>query len=85
VKGGLFLTQIEELTKFHERQIVGKVANVKVATKLDGHHCVITIEEMTAGGRKTFPQNSKPSVDRGESLCVVAASFLNQSKVSGSE
>jgi hypothetical protein len=50
VKGGLFLTQIEELTKFHERQIVGKVANVKVATKLDAHHCVITAEEMTAGG-----------------------------------
>jgi TNF receptor-associated protein 1 len=48
VEGGLFPTQIEELTKFMKDKLVGKVANVKVTTKLDAHPCVITVEEMAA-------------------------------------
>lgn len=48
VDGGLIQREVEELIPWLKTKLSGKVANVKVTTKLDTHPCVVTVEEMAA-------------------------------------
>ncbi|CAD7012726.1 unnamed protein product [Ceratitis capitata] len=47
-EGSLLRSQIDELLPWIREKLNGKVANVKVTTRLDSHPCVITVEEMAA-------------------------------------
>lgn len=47
-EGSLLKTQIDELLPWIKEKLAGKVANVRVTTRLDSHPCVVTVEEMAA-------------------------------------
>ncbi|XP_061390976.1 heat shock protein 75 kDa, mitochondrial [Musca vetustissima] len=47
-EGSLLRSQIDELLPWIKDKLKGKVANVKVTTRLDSHPCVVTVEEMAA-------------------------------------
>ncbi|XP_013119443.1 heat shock protein 75 kDa, mitochondrial [Stomoxys calcitrans] len=47
-EGSLLRSQIDELLPWMKEKLNGKVANVKVTTRLDSHPCVVTVEEMAA-------------------------------------
>lgn len=47
-EGSLLRTQIDELLPWIKQKLAGKVANVRVTTRLDSHPCVVTVEEMAA-------------------------------------
>lgn len=44
----LLKSQVDEIIPWMKEKLSGKVANVKVTTRLDSHPCVITVEEMAA-------------------------------------
>ncbi|XP_005184511.2 heat shock protein 75 kDa, mitochondrial [Musca domestica] len=44
----LLRSQVDELLPWIKDKLKGKVANVKVTTRLDSHPCVVTVEEMAA-------------------------------------
>ncbi|XP_055697186.1 heat shock protein 75 kDa, mitochondrial [Phlebotomus papatasi] len=47
-EGSLLRTQADELISWIREKLAGKVANVKLTSRLDAHPCVITVEEMAA-------------------------------------
>uniref|UniRef100_A0A1B0GI32 Heat shock protein 75 kDa, mitochondrial n=2 Tax=Lutzomyia longipalpis TaxID=7200 RepID=A0A1B0GI32_LUTLO len=47
-EGSLLRTQVDELISWIREKLAGKVANVKITTRLDAHPCVVTVEEMAA-------------------------------------
>lgn len=47
-EGSLLRSQVDELLPWIKDKLKGKVANVKVTTRLDSHPCVVTVEEMAA-------------------------------------
>lgn len=47
-EGSLLKSQLDELLPWIKERLSGKVANVKVTTRLDSHPCVVTVEEMAA-------------------------------------
>ncbi|XP_065367827.1 heat shock protein 75 kDa, mitochondrial [Calliphora vicina] len=47
-EGSLLRSQVDELLPWIQGKLAGKVANVRVTTKLDTHPCVVTVEEMAA-------------------------------------
>ncbi|XP_075165415.1 TNF receptor associated protein 1 [Haematobia irritans] len=47
-EGSLLRSQIDDLLPWIKEKLNGKVANVKVTTRLDSHPCVVTVEEMAA-------------------------------------
>lgn len=47
-EGSLLRSEIDDLTTYIKSKLLGKVANVKITTRLDSHPCVVTVEEMAA-------------------------------------
>ena len=47
-EGSLLKSEINELLPWITEKLTGKVANVRVTSRLDSHPCVVTVEEMAA-------------------------------------
>ncbi|GAB0095608.1 heat shock protein 75 kDa, mitochondrial [Sergentomyia squamirostris] len=56
-EGSLLRTQADELISWIREKLAGKVANVKLTTRLDTHPCVVTVEEMAAARHFIRTQN----------------------------